>query len=61
MTPQAASAKITDFETTFDVAPVPTDAGDVIWADIRIDYILSGLAPPGDNSRPGSVASSGNH
>jgi hypothetical protein len=40
-----AAAKITDFETSFDAVPVSTPDGEVIWADVRIDYILSGLTP----------------
>jgi hypothetical protein len=40
-----ATATITDFETSFDAVPIPTPDGDVIWADVRIDYTLSGLAP----------------
>jgi hypothetical protein len=40
-----ATAKITDFETSFDAVPVSTPDGEVIWADVRIDYILSGLKP----------------
>jgi hypothetical protein len=45
MVPKPATAKITDFETSFDAVPVSTPDGDVIWADVRIDYILSGLTP----------------
>ena len=40
-----STAKITDFETSFDAVPVASAEGEVIWADVRIDYILSGLAP----------------
>lgn len=40
-----SAAKITDFETSFDAAPVTTAEGEVIWADVRIDYILAGLTP----------------
>lgn len=40
-----SAAKITDFETTFDVAPVTGLDGEVLWADVRIDYILSGFFP----------------
>lgn len=40
-----STAKITDFETSFDAVPVASAEGDVIWADVRIDYILSGLTP----------------
>ena len=40
-----SSAKIVDFETTFDVTPCATPVGDVIWADVRIDYELAGLTP----------------
>lgn len=40
-----STAKITDFETSFDAVPVPSPEGDVIWSDVRIDYILSGLTP----------------
>jgi hypothetical protein len=36
-------AKITDFETSFDAVPVASVEGEVIWADVRIDYLLSGL------------------
>lgn len=43
--PKPAAPKITDFETAFDAVPVATVSGDVIWADIRIDYLLSGLTP----------------
>jgi hypothetical protein len=40
-----ASAKITDFETSFDAVPVASADGEIVWADVRIAYILSGLAP----------------
>jgi hypothetical protein len=40
-----STAKITDFETSFDAVPVGSVEGKVIWADVRIDYILSGLTP----------------
>ena len=40
-----STAKITEFETTFDAAPVAGPEGEVIWADVRIDYLLSGLIP----------------
>ena len=40
-----STAKITDFETSFDAVPVASPEGHVIWADVRIDYILSGLTP----------------
>ena len=43
--PKPAAPKITDFETTFDAVPVAVVGGEVIWADVRIDYLLSGLAP----------------
>jgi hypothetical protein len=40
-----STAKITDFETSFDAVPMASAEGDVIWADVRIDYILAGLTP----------------
>lgn len=40
-----AAAKVTDLETSFDAIPVPSVAGEVIWADVQIDYLLSGLMP----------------
>jgi hypothetical protein len=40
-----STAKITHFETSFDAVPVASAEGEVIWADVRIDYILSGLTP----------------
>lgn len=39
------SAKIVDFETSFDATVVPSPEGEMIWAEVRIDYILSGLSP----------------
>jgi hypothetical protein len=45
MAPKPSTAQITDFETSFDAVPVASAEGDVIWADVRIDYILSGLTP----------------
>ncbi|HEY4076534.1 MAG TPA: hypothetical protein VGM26_06325 [Rhizomicrobium sp.] len=42
---EPATAKITDLETSFDAVPVFTPNGEVIWADVRIDYILSSLKP----------------
>jgi hypothetical protein len=45
MTLKPSTAKITDFETSFDAVPVASVEGEVIWADVRIDYILSGLTP----------------
>lgn len=43
--PKPAAPRITDFETSFEAIPVPSADGDIIWADVRIDYILSGLTP----------------
>ena len=40
-----STAKITDFETNFDAVPVTAAEGEVIGADVRIDYILAGLTP----------------
>jgi hypothetical protein len=40
-----STVKITDFETSFDAAPAASDEGEVLWADVRIDYRLSGLTP----------------
>jgi phasin family protein len=40
-----ATAKIADFETTFDAVPTPSADGEIIWAEVRIGYTLSGLAP----------------
>jgi hypothetical protein len=40
--PKPAAPKITDFETTFDAVPVAAGDGEVIWADVRIDYLLAG-------------------
>jgi hypothetical protein len=40
-----STAKITDFETSFDAAPIASAEGEIVWADVRIDYRLSGLAP----------------
>ena len=45
MAPKPSTATITDFETSFDAVPVASAEGEVIWADVRIDYILSGLTP----------------
>jgi hypothetical protein len=44
--PPLSKVKITDFETSFDALPVATPSGEVLWADVRIDYVLpGGLAP----------------
>jgi hypothetical protein len=40
-----STAKITEFETTIDAVPVASAEGEIVWADVRIDYILSGLTP----------------
>ena len=40
-----STAKITNFETSFDAVPVASADGEVIWADVRIEYILGGLTP----------------
>jgi hypothetical protein len=40
-----STAKIADFETNFDAAPTASAEGEVLWADVRIDYRLSSLAP----------------
>ena len=45
MATKPTAAKILDFETTLDVSPVPSADGEVIWADVRIEYILSDLKP----------------
>lgn len=42
---EPSTAKITDFETTFDAAPVAGPKGEIVWADVAIDYVLSGLFP----------------
>jgi len=39
-------SKITDYETSFDATPEATPDGEVIWADVRIDYILLGDLTP---------------
>jgi hypothetical protein len=46
MAPKPFLVKITDFETSFDAFPVTTREGEVIWSDVRIDYVLpSGQTP----------------
>jgi hypothetical protein len=45
MDPKPAVAQILDFETTLDASPVQSADGEVIWADVRIEYLLSGLKP----------------
>ena len=42
---QMKAAKIVDFETSFDAAPVATAEGEMIWAEVRILYTASGLNP----------------
>lgn len=39
------TAKILDFETSFEAQPVPSPEGEVVWAEVRIDYILAGFSP----------------
>lgn len=39
------TAKILDFETSFDAQPVISPEGEVVWAEVRIEYILAGLTP----------------
>jgi hypothetical protein len=40
-----ANAKIINFEITFDATPVRSVEGQVLWADVWIDYALAGLVP----------------
>jgi hypothetical protein len=41
-------AKVTNLSTRFETLPVDTDKGPVLWADVRIEYILAGLTPTVD-------------
>lgn len=45
MTLKLSTAKIIDLDTAFDATPVETAQGQVIWATVTIEYILSGLKP----------------
>jgi len=45
MAQKLETATIVDFETSFDTQPVLSPEGEVVWADLRIDYILAGLTP----------------
>lgn len=40
-----AAAKIADCETSLDAAPTSTPGGNIIWAEVRIAYLLAGLSP----------------
>src|ERR1700761_2347729 len=40
-----ARVRIIDFETSSDAQPVMTAGGEVVWSDVRIDYVLAGLNP----------------
>jgi hypothetical protein len=40
-----ANAKIINFDITFDAAPVRSVEGQVVWADVWIDYAVTGLVP----------------
>ena len=40
-----AAAKITDLDTTIEAVPSDTPEGPIVWATVRIEYTLSGLAP----------------
>ena len=42
------TAHMIDLSTRFETLPVDTDAGPILWADIRIAYTLAGLDPTVD-------------
>jgi len=42
------SAKIIDMATELDAVPLDTPIGPVVWATVRIEYALAGLAPTVD-------------
>jgi len=39
------SAKVVDVETSLDAVPVDTAVGPVLWATVRLDYLLAGMSP----------------
>lgn len=39
------SAMVTDMDTAFDAVPVDSVDGAILWATVKIEYILSGLTP----------------
>lgn len=45
MIPKPATAKITDLDTTVEAVPTETPEGPIVWAAVRMEYTLSGLAP----------------
>ncbi|HEY2010904.1 MAG TPA: hypothetical protein VGH23_18085 [Rhizomicrobium sp.] len=42
------AAKVVDLATTLDSVPEHTVLGPILWASIRIEYTLAGLAPTVD-------------
>jgi hypothetical protein len=38
-------AKVVDIETSLDAVPVETAVGPVLWATVRLDYVLAGMSP----------------
>ena len=42
------TAHVVELSTRFETLPVDTEAGPVLWADIRIAYTLAGLDPTVD-------------
>jgi hypothetical protein len=40
-----ATAKITDLDMTVEAVPTETAEGLIVWATVRMEYSLSGLAP----------------
>jgi hypothetical protein len=39
------SVLVTDLDTAFDAAPTDGPEGPVLWATVKIEYVLSGLIP----------------
>ncbi len=39
------SALVTDLDTAFDAVPTDGPDGPVLWATVKIEYVLSGLIP----------------
>jgi hypothetical protein len=45
MAPKPDSVLVTDLDTAFDAVPVEGPEGLVLWATVKIEYVMAGLIP----------------
>lgn len=45
MAPKPQSVLVTELDTAFDAVPTDGPEGPVLWATVKIDYVMAGLLP----------------